>query len=214
METSAPAAEQGCLRRGRCGARAPRISVSFRAPAPAPLAATSRCGSGVESETSPEVRGAEAVGGRGCSSRPLCLGVQARCGQRKGVLKIFSLCDGSGGCRRGRGERGGEAHLRHRPEGCKASRATCGIGVFFTETAKSSRSYCLHRENVIRGSEKAHVGLRTSAARSRLTNKRGAAAARQSGRAEGQSRLPGRQGRAPGRRPEPQARVTRCVTDG
>jgi len=153
-------------------------------------------------------------GGRGCSSRPLCLGVQARCGQRKGVLKIFSLCDGSGGCRRGRGERGGEAHLRHRPEGCKASRATCGIGVFFTETAKSSRSYCLHRENVIRGSEKAHVGLRTSAARSRLTNKRGAAAARQSGRAEGQSRLPGRQGRAPGRRPEPQARVTRCVTDG
>lgn len=45
----------------------------------------------------------------------------------------------------------------------------CGICVFH-KNSKSSRSYCFHRKNVIRGSEKAHVGLGTSAAQSRLEN--------------------------------------------
>lgn len=43
----------------------------------------------------------------------------------------------------------------------------CGICVFH-KNSKSSRSYCFHRKSVIRGSEKAHVGLGTSAAQSRL----------------------------------------------
>lgn len=45
----------------------------------------------------------------------------------------------------------------------------CGIYVFH-KNSKSSGSYCFHRKNVIRGSEKAHVGLGTSAAQNCLEN--------------------------------------------
>lgn len=45
----------------------------------------------------------------------------------------------------------------------------CGICVFH-KNSKSSRSYCFHGKNVIRGSEKAHVGLGTSAAQNCLEN--------------------------------------------
>lgn len=51
--------------------------------------------------------------------------------------------------------------------------------VFFHKNSKSSKSYCLHRKNVIRESEKAHVGLRTSAAQSCLKNNLSSSRAKQ-----------------------------------
>lgn len=45
-----------------------------------------------------------------------------------------------------------------------------GFLCLFHQNSKSRRVYCLHRKNVIRGSKKAHVGLRTSAVRSGLKN--------------------------------------------